>query len=190
MVGRRRFILLAWALGMAAGTILASQEGPTESPSESGKSSVANCSGALVIRVVDHHGMALQAVSVELLTAGSERPRHLADKDGLITLSGLSCDQPHSVRISLPGFVSRRLIGLRVGEPDMPLLVVSLDEEFKERIALSCRAPIVDLEKASQSTTFSSGFLAGLPGGGGGVGPRRATKHRPKKNGARISNGR
>lgn len=178
-----RCIWLTLAVGVVSGAAPLHQEGGTQSRSETATDFTQNCSGALQIHVIDDHGVALPGVCAELPTEGPDQPSLLSDKDGLVNLSGLRCDRAHSIQLSSPGFVTLRLMDIRVGEGEKASIGVCLDEAVAERILLVCPGPLVDLEKTSLSTTFNSEFLADLPGGGGGTGAMRPEPRRTKKKG-------
>jgi hypothetical protein len=121
-------------------------------------------SGGLTVLVVDSNGPLPGAtVTISHETGYVKTTSMLTNADGIVELPVLRPGKGYTVEVSFPGFAPRHIpdIHIRIGE-NQPL-TVQLAEEIVERVKVTAKQDVVDLEKTAPSTKFSDEFIQDLP---------------------------
>ena len=134
----------------------------------------------LRVRVVDPEGVPLPGATIRIAAIGGDPRGLLADRNGEAVFAATPCDRRFHVQASFPGFVSVRLESLELCRVLSDGIRVRLEQEVVEAVSCVCRRAVVDLESATSSSVFSSGFMTGLPGAPGSesIGLARASLNR------------
>jgi len=123
-------------------------------------------SGSLRVRVLEAAtGEALAGATIELaseqqLVAASVE---LTDATGWVEFPVLPIGGSYVIDVSIPGFAGRHLANVRVSSNETTERIVSLSGEVRERVEVSARRNVVDVDAIGNSTKLSDEFLDSLP---------------------------
>jgi len=124
-------------------------------------------SGGLTVHVVCGDGPLPGAtVTISHETGFVATTSVLADKDGIVEFLVLRPGRGYSIEVSFPGFGTRSVPDLRVKFNETRVVTVVLAEEITERVRVTAKGEVVDVESTSVTMNFSDEFVQDLPAPG------------------------
>jgi hypothetical protein len=127
----------------------------------------AQTTGAISGRVVDRDGAPLASVTVALSMPESEAANRgtVTDSAGVFRFSTLVSGSQYTIEVSFPGLAPVILddVEVQAGRVTPLSIVMQPAEELTERIRVTARPQIINLESTTTETRFSSEFVESLP---------------------------
>ncbi len=127
----------------------------------------AQTTGAITGRVIGRDGVPLAGVVVALSepASGATARGAVTDGAGTFRFSSLIIGSHYAIEVSFPGLAPVLLddVEVRAGRVTPLNIVMQPAEELTERIRVSARPQIVNLESTTTETRFSSEFVESLP---------------------------
>jgi len=121
--------------------------------------------GGIEVCVSDADGQPLPGVTVTLSNEQQLSPvvADLTGQNGCAAFPVLRVGGSYGVEVSMPGFATRRYQRLRVSSAQTTTQTVVLTQQLTERVEVSGRVAVVDLDKTGSSTRFDAVFIENLP---------------------------
>ncbi len=121
--------------------------------------------GGIDVCVVGEQGQSLPGVTVTLSSDRQLSPAvaELTAEDGCVSFPVLRVGGGYQVEVSLTGFATRRYQELRVRSGQTFVQQVALTPRMTERVEVTGRVAVVDLERTGNATRFDSTFIENLP---------------------------
>lgn len=121
--------------------------------------------GGIDVCVSDADGQPLPGVTVTLSNEQQLSPvvADLTGQNGCAAFPVLRVGGSYGVEVSMPGFATRRYQRLRVSSAQTTTQTVVLTQQLTERVEVSGRVAVVDLDKTGSSTRFDAVFIENLP---------------------------
>lgn len=121
--------------------------------------------GGIDVCVSDADGQPLPGVTVTLSNEQQLSPvvADLTGQNGCAAFPVLRVGGSYGVEVSMPGFATRRYQRLRVSSAQTTIQTVVLTQQLTERVEVSGRVAVVDLDKTGSSTRFDAVFIENLP---------------------------
>ena len=133
-------------------------------------STVAAQTGAITVKVVDSSGQPLPAATVTISHATGYVAENsaLTDARGVVEFPVLRATGAsgigYRIAIAFPGFAATVLTDVKVRVGESSVQTVKMSEEIVEQVKVTAEsAPLIDLDRTSQTTKFSDEFISDLP---------------------------
>ena len=122
-------------------------------------------SGGIEVIVVDSDGGPLPGATVTISheTGFVKTSASLTDKRGSVVFPVLRPGSGYAIHVSFPGFAPVRHDELRVSINSMNTLNVQLSSEIVERVKVTAKRNVIDLESTETAARFSEDFISDLP---------------------------
>jgi hypothetical protein len=127
---------------------------------------LAQSTGVISGRVVDRDGSPLAGVTVALSMPDSDAPDRgeVTDGGGAFRFSSLAGRSHYTIEASFPGLAPVIMdVQVQAGRVTPLSIIMQPAEELTERIRVSARPQVVDLDSTTTETRFSSEFVESLP---------------------------
>jgi len=121
--------------------------------------------GGISVHVVDSEGDPLPGATVSIAHPDGlvKTSTILSDRDGRAGFPVLRPGSGYTVHVAFPGFAPVRQLDLRVSPKRNLEIPIQLSEAIVERVKVTAKRQLIDLESTEVSTTFRSDFSADLP---------------------------
>jgi hypothetical protein len=122
--------------------------------------------GSITVRVLDaQEGTALPGARVTLdnemgLVAATTV---LTGPDGLAFFPVLRSGSGYAIEVGMPGFATHRLTDQRVRSDVNHQIDIVLSTELQERVEVTARSDVVELDQQGNTTKFDDTFIENLP---------------------------
>lgn len=122
-------------------------------------------SGGLTVKVVDQDNDPLPGATVTIShnAGGVPTTSYVTKADGIVDFPVLRGGGGYSIRVSFPGFSEQVIDDIRIKIGETQVMPITVLPEITERVTVTAKRAVIDLEKATTSTKFSDNFIGDLP---------------------------